>query len=152
MFVFILINNGFQKLEVNFASRIEITVFVVLRSLKFFRINISAMFIDLRVDLTSIKCVSLLILSTTTIMESFCFLVLGKPAIKSIFIVSHFHFRIGIGCNNPIQCWLTPQPATIKAPGHIVFYFSFHVRPVKIFFQCLYKLLIPWMTYRRTII
>ena len=150
--MFILINNDFQKLEVNFASRMEITVFVILRSLNFFSINISAMFIDLRVDLTSTKCVALLILSTKIIMESFCFLVLGKTAIETIFIVSHFHSGIGIVCNNPIQCWLTPQPATFKAPGNIVCYFSFHVRPVKIFFQCLYKLLVPWMTYRRTII
>ena len=99
------INKDFQKLEISFAYQSEILVFGIPWSLKISLINISTMFIALKADLTGIKFVVLLRLSTIAIMESFCFLVLGNPVIKSIVIVSHFHFGIGIGCNNIDGSW-----------------------------------------------
>jgi hypothetical protein len=51
-------------------------------------------------DLTGIKWDTFENLSTTTIIESCCFTVMGKPIIKSIEIVSHFYSRIAKGCNN----------------------------------------------------
>jgi hypothetical protein len=47
----------------------------------------------------------LLNLSITTIIESFCFRVFGKPVIKSSDVVSHFHCGTGNGYNRPAGCW-----------------------------------------------
>ena len=44
-------------------------------------------------------------LLTTTMIESCCLKFLGRPVIKSILIVSHFHSRMGSGYNNPAWCW-----------------------------------------------
>ena len=44
--------------------------------------NISVMLIALKVDFIGTKCVDLLSLSITTMIESFCFWVLGKPETK----------------------------------------------------------------------
>ena len=44
-------------------------------------------------------------LSTRTVMEWCCFIVIGKPIIKSMEIISHFHSRIGEGCNKLARCW-----------------------------------------------
>ena len=97
-------NNSFQKEDVNFTSLSEITILGIPCSLKIYFINISVMFIVLKVEFTGIKCTDLLSLSITTIIESFCFRVLGKPVIKSSDIVSHFHSGMGNGCNRPVGC------------------------------------------------
>jgi hypothetical protein len=77
----------------------EITILGIPCSLKLYFMNISAMLIDLKVDFTEIKCADLLSLLITTMIESFCFLFLGKPIIKSSDMVSHFHSGTGNGCN-----------------------------------------------------
>src|SRR3954470_12397558 len=46
---------------------------------------------------TGRKCATLESLSTTTKMASFPFWVFGKPVMKSILTLSHFHSRIGNG-------------------------------------------------------
>ena len=51
------------------------------------------------------KCPIFYNLSMTTKMESFLFLLLGRPVIKSILITSHFHSGMGNGCSNPEGCW-----------------------------------------------
>jgi hypothetical protein len=38
-------------------------------------------------------------------MESYPDLVLGKPVIKSMPTLSHFHYGIGNGCNKPAGFW-----------------------------------------------
>ena len=42
---------------------------------------------------------------TTTMNKSCCRKLFGKPVIKSILIVSHFHSGMGSGYNNPVGCW-----------------------------------------------
>jgi hypothetical protein len=37
-------------------------------------------------------------------MASFCLVEVGNPVMKSMEMVSHFHSRIGRGCNNPAGC------------------------------------------------
>jgi hypothetical protein len=37
-------------------------------------------------------------------MESFFLADVGNPVMKSMEMVSHFHYRIGRGCNNPVGC------------------------------------------------
>ena len=54
--------------------------------------------------LTSIKCDGFVNLSTTTMMESSCLIVIGNHVIKSMEMTSHFHFGIGKGCNKPVGC------------------------------------------------
>ena len=66
-------NNSFQKVDVNFTSLSEITILGIPCSLKISFMNISAMFIALKVDFTGIKCADLLSLSITTMIESLCF-------------------------------------------------------------------------------
>lgn len=73
-------------------------------SLKIFVLKISSMFIALYVDFMGMKCVYFFNLSTTTIIESFCFLVFGNPVIKHKEIISHFHFGMGKGCSNHVRC------------------------------------------------
>jgi hypothetical protein len=41
---------------------------------------------------------------TTTMMASFYLVEVGNLVMKSMEMVSHFHSRIGRGCNNPIGC------------------------------------------------
>jgi hypothetical protein len=103
--VFSPANNSFQKADVNFTSLSEITILGIPCILKIYFMNISAMFIALKVDFIRIKCADLLSLSITTMIESFCFLFLGKLVIKSSDIVSHFHSGTGNGCNRPVGCW-----------------------------------------------
>ena len=56
-------------------------------------------------DLTGIKCVALVLFSTTTIMES-CFLdIMGNLMMESIDISSHFHSVMGKVCSSPTGCW-----------------------------------------------
>jgi hypothetical protein len=71
--VFIPTNNSFQKVDVNFTYLSEISILGKPCSLKIYFINISTVFIALKVDFTGIKCANLLSLSITTIIESFCF-------------------------------------------------------------------------------
>jgi hypothetical protein len=66
--------------------------------------NISTMFITLKVYFTGIMCVDLLSLSITTMIESFCFRFLGKPVIKSSDMVSHFHSGTDNGYNKLAGC------------------------------------------------
>lgn len=73
------------------------------------------MFVALKVDFTSIKCVDFVSLSTTNIIESCCFLLLGSPMIKYREIISHFHSRMGRGYSNPTGCWCsTNTPNTLQ--------------------------------------
>jgi hypothetical protein len=46
---------------------------------------------------------NLVSLSTNIIMESFYFLVLGSPVVKSMLITLHFYSRMGIHCNIPAR-------------------------------------------------
>src|SRR4051812_34496240 len=50
---------------------------------------------------TGRKCATLECLSTTTKMASFPFWVFGKPVMKSILTLSHFHSGIGKGLRVP---------------------------------------------------
>jgi hypothetical protein len=64
-----------------------------------------AMSMALQVDLTGMKREYLLSFSITTIMASFFLVDFGNPVMKSMEMVSHFHYGIGRGCNNPARCW-----------------------------------------------
>ena len=66
--------------------------------------KIFAMTSTLNVDLNGIKCDAFVDLSTTTMMESCCLIVIGNPVIKSMEMTSHFHFGIGKGGNKPTGC------------------------------------------------
>ena len=91
--------------DVNFTSLSEITILGIPCSLKISFINISTMLMALKVDFIGMKCANLLSLSITTMIESVCFWVFGKPLINSSEMVSHFHYGIGNGCNRPAGCW-----------------------------------------------
>jgi len=97
-------NNSFQNIDVNLTSLSKITILWIPCNLNISFINISMMLIDLLEDFRGIKCVDLLILSITTIIESLCILVLGKLVIKSSEIVSHFHSGIGRGYSRSAGC------------------------------------------------
>ena len=58
----------------------------------------------LYVDLTNMKCDAFVNLSTTTMMESCCLIVIGNPIIKSMEMTCHFHSGIGKGCNKLAGC------------------------------------------------
>ena len=66
--------------------------------------NTWAISIALQVDLTGMKWEDFLNLSTTTMMASFCLVKVGNPVMKSMEMVSHFHYGIGRGCNDPVGC------------------------------------------------
>ena len=55
----------------------------------------------LQVDFNGIKLTSLLNLLTMTMIESCYLKFLGRPIIKSMLIISHFHSGMGSGYNNP---------------------------------------------------
>jgi hypothetical protein len=65
---------------------------------------IFAIFSTLCVVFTGIKCSSLVNLSTTTMMESCCFTVMGSVVIKSVVTASHFHYGMGNDYNRPVGC------------------------------------------------
>lgn len=94
------LNKPFQNLELNFASQSEITVLGIPCNLKTSYMNIYTMLMALKVDFIGIKCIALLILSTTTIIESHCILFFGKPMMKSMDIIPHFNSGMGKGYNN----------------------------------------------------
>jgi len=60
-------------------------------------INISTIWAVLYVDLTSMKWVTILNLSTTTMIEPFFFYDMGSPVMKSSVIISHFHSGMDSG-------------------------------------------------------
>lgn len=94
--------------DVNFASRSKIMALDNPCSQNISFIKNFAMLLSLYVDLTGIKCASLVNLSTTTIMES-CFLVfMGSPIIKSIEITFHFHY--GRARATTIMLYVTSLP------------------------------------------
>jgi hypothetical protein len=90
----------FQKLEVNFVSLSDMISLGIPYSLNISFMNMLAISITLQVDLTGIKWADFLNLSTTTMMASFCLVEVGNPVMKSMEMVSHFHYEIGRGCNN----------------------------------------------------
>jgi hypothetical protein len=94
----------FQKLEVNFVSLSDTISLGIPCSLNISFMNMLAISIALQVDLTEIKWVDLLNLSTTTMMASFCLVDVGNPVMKSMEMVSHFHSGIVRGCNNLLGC------------------------------------------------
>jgi hypothetical protein len=98
-------NKDFQNSEVNFASLSDIISLGIPCSLNIYFMKILEISISLQVEFTGMKWASLLNLSTTTMMASFCLVVLGSPVIKSMEMVSHFHYGIGRGCNSPVGCW-----------------------------------------------
>ena len=93
----------FQKLEVNFMSLSDTIFLGIPCSLNISFMNMLAISIALQVDLTGIKWVDLLNLSTTTMMASFCLVDVGNPVMKSMEMVSHFDSEIGRGCKS---CWV----------------------------------------------
>jgi hypothetical protein len=68
---------------------------------------ISTIFVSLCVVFIGIKCVVLVNLSTTIVMESCCFIVMGILEIKYSVNNSHFHYEMVNGCNNPtgVYAW-----------------------------------------------
>ena len=97
-------NRLFQKLEVNLVSLSKVNSLGNPYNLKISFMNIFAMESALYVDLTGIKRDAFVNLSTTTMMESCCLIVIQNPVIKSMEITSHFHSRTGKGCNKPTGC------------------------------------------------
>ena len=97
-------NKNFQKFDVNFTSLSDITIFGTPCNQNISFRNISAILATLCVDFTKMKCVDLLNLSTTTMIESCCFCVFGKPMMKSRDMISHFHWGIGRGYNKLAVC------------------------------------------------
>lgn len=96
------------------------------------------------VALTGIKWAFLVCWSTIMHIPLFPFLVLGKPSMKSIDIISHFHYGTSKGCNkptvfcwSPFTCWQIAHPLTKAA---ISFFMPFHQ---KTFFISLYIFEIP---------
>jgi hypothetical protein len=94
----------FQKLEVNFVSLSGTVSLSIPCSLNISFMNMLEISISLQVNLTRIKWEDLLNLSDTTMMASFYLVNVGNPVMKSMEMVSHFHSRIGRGCNNPTGC------------------------------------------------
>jgi len=94
----------FQKLEVNFVSLSDTISLGIPCSLNISFMNMLAISISIQVNLLGIKWVDFLNLSTTSMMASFCLVDVGNPVMKSTEMVSHFHSRIGRGCNNPVGC------------------------------------------------
>ena len=92
-------NIPFQKLEVNSLS--EIFALGNLCNLKISFMKFFVMALALYVDLTDVKFYAFVNLSTTTMMESCCLIVIGNPVIESMEMTSHFHSGIGKGCNKP---------------------------------------------------
>jgi hypothetical protein len=95
----------FQKLEVKFVSLSDTISLGIPCSLNISFMNMLVISIALQVDLTGIKWADLLNLSTTTMMASFCLVDVGNPVMKSMEMVSHFHFGIGRGCKNSAGSW-----------------------------------------------
>ena len=96
--------NDFQKFDVNFTSLSEITIFGTPCNRNIYFKNTPVISAALCVDFTGMKCAYFLNLSTTTMMESCCFCVLGKPMIKTRDIISHFHSGTGKGFSKPAGC------------------------------------------------
>jgi len=96
------VNMDFQKENVNFTFLYDIITLGIPCSLNIYLIKISTICNILKVDWTRIKCVDLLNLSTTTIIESFYLFVSGSPVIKLSVMTSHFHSRIGNESSNPV--------------------------------------------------
>ena len=87
----------FQKLEVNFVSLSDMISLGIPCSLNISFMNTLAMSIALQVNFLN--------LSTTTMIVSLCLVDVGNLVMKSMEMVSHFHYKIGRGCNNPVGCW-----------------------------------------------
>lgn len=83
--------NTLANLEVNFVSLSDTIALGIPRNLKNYPMNIFAMLVVVCVDLKRIKCIALVNISTTTMIESICFAILSDLIIKSTVISSHFH-------------------------------------------------------------
>ena len=94
-----------QKIGSKLSIPVEIIALGNPCNLKISFMKIFAMVLDLYVDLTGIKCDAFVNLSTKTMMESCCLVVIGNLVIESMEINSHFHSRIGKGCNKLVGCW-----------------------------------------------
>ena len=97
-------NRPFQNLDVNLGSMSDSIALGNPCNLKIYFIKTFAMAYLLFVYLTSTKCAYLDNLSTKTMIDSCCFIVIGKPLIKSMEIIPHFHYGIGKGCNKHVGC------------------------------------------------
>jgi hypothetical protein len=60
------------------------------------------MLVSLCVILIGIKCAAFLSLSTTTMIQSCCLVVMDSLVMKSIVTTSHFHSGMGNGYSNPV--------------------------------------------------
>jgi hypothetical protein len=98
------LNSPFQKFEVNFGSLSDTIVLGIpcKRATSFKKISTTSA--AWWVVFNGVKWAALVSLSTTTMIESCCLLVLGSQVIKSIFTTSHFHSGMGKGCSNPAGC------------------------------------------------
>ena len=88
----------------NFTSLSEITTFGTPCNQNISFKNMPVISAALCVDFTGMKCAYFLNLSTTTMMESCCLCVLGKPVIKTRDIISHFHSGTCKGCSKLAGC------------------------------------------------
>jgi hypothetical protein len=104
-------NNFSINLEVNLAYLSKIMVLGRPCNLKIFSYKKLATYMDLKVDLIRMKWVSLLNVSTTTMIASCFLIVFGKLVIKSMEIVSHFHYEFVKAATNLHDA--CPQPSPI---------------------------------------
>jgi hypothetical protein len=98
------LNNPFKTFDVNFGCLLDTIVLAIPCNQAIYFRFISTMLDSLRVIFTGIKWVALVSLSTTTMIESCYFLVLGSLLIKSIVTTSHFHSGMGNGCSKLVGC------------------------------------------------
>ena len=97
--------NDFKNIEVNLESLFEM---ITSRNPCNFNISWENLFSTMgasSVVLPSIKCATLVNLSTTNRIESWWTMIFGKPIIKSIEITYHFFVGTSCGYKYPHGCW-----------------------------------------------
>ena len=95
----------FQKFEVNLVSLSDTISLGIPCSMTISFMKMLAISIALQFDLTEMKWEYLLKFSTMTMMTSFFLVDFGNPVMKTMEMVSHFHYGIGRGCNSSVGCW-----------------------------------------------
>lgn len=138
-------NSSFQNLEVNLLSLLEMIFLgtpcnLVISQMKIFDISLAEL-----VNLTATKCTTLLNLSITPMIVSCCLNVLGNPVTKSMDITSHFHSKMGIGCNNLVGFAFNLYLLAFHAFCNKFYYFFLQIRPIVKLFDGCEGLLISWM-------
>lgn len=129
-------NNAFKKLELNFTSLFDIIFFGTPCNLFTYLMKTYDTLLAENVDFTRMKCTTFVNLSTMIMMESCCFTIHRKPAMKSMEITSHFHSRIVISCSNPPRFLLSLHMLTIKTPSDKCYYISLQVQPIVKYLHC----------------